>query len=120
MNDGEIVRHPHKILRQIIHDGSTICTIKRSVTILTIRRTDDFGGIDSVLRQLILYIKLPDTLYLVAEEIQSVGEVVAVAVYIYYSASDGVLPGLKHKIHPLKSQVRQPLTQLRQLNFLPN
>ena len=55
--------------------------------------------------QLVFYIELPNAVYLVAEEVEAVGDVVSVTVYIDDRSPYGVLPGLEHKIHPLKTQV---------------
>ena len=73
---------------------------------------------DAFFTQLVFYIKLADTLYLVAEEVQTVRDVMAETVNIHYAPADSVLAGLEHKIHTFEAQLRHTAAQLRLLDLL--
>ena len=124
-----VIGHPYIIIRQIVHNtlssvSATFCqSAGRSVSVsglCSVRRSrsNKVGSFDLVLRQLVLYIELADTLYLVAEEIQTERYVVAVTVDIDNRTANGILTGLEHKVHALKAQVRELCSQFRLLDLL--
>ena len=124
-----VIGHPYRVRRQIVHNtlssvSATFCqSAGRSVSVsglCSVRRSrsNDVCFLQTSFAQLVLYIELADTLYLIAEEIQTERYVVTVTVDIDNRTAHGILAGLEHKVHALKAQVRELCSQFRLLNLL--
>ncbi len=86
---------------------------------LALRRGIDIGGdvhaLQPALAQLGLHVKRADGVYLVAEEVEAVGQLAGVAEYVEDGAAHGKLSGFVHIVHLAESQLAQPHLQLGQV-----
>ncbi len=72
----------------------------------------DVDTIEPTLRQLCLYIECANRINLVAEEVETVGQLVAVAVNVEYRAANGILAGLVYVVSLFEAVFFEPLLGL--------
>ena len=73
----------------------------------------------TALRQLVLHLKRADAVYLVAEEVDTEGELAAEAVHVEDRATQGILPRLVYIIHLTEAEILQRLFDGGRTDGLP-